>query len=190
MMKRKEKFATFIFVTMLFVVHHYFFYPPVVEEGRTEDSLYAIGNAVSTGNTIRIQEEVMRYLSDNIKIDLEITYTGFAKNADEEHKPAISYDFTYGMFHAYLRNLLGSLTDYRFHATVDSFQIDGDWDSAQAIFIASGSAIGTARFVTKLRKTRFHFDAVCAADLDLTGSHPVARRLDCKMYLPKPQPLS
>jgi len=185
---RKEQFSVVFFVVTLLAVHHYFFYPPVVEERRANDSLYNLHALVAAGDRQHIQDGIMRYLSEDTYIRLEVTYTGLQNN-DGESKPAIAYEFNKSLFKSYLGNMLSSLSNFAFAGTVQDFDISGDWKTAKATIVARGAAQGKSRFMTKQMNVRFSFDAICEADLNLTGSQPLAQKLNCKLFVPPSNPL-
>lgn len=185
----RQQLSAIILFGMVATVHHYFFYPPVVERDRTEAGLHAITNAVSTGDVGRIREEALHYLSDDAEIRLDITYTSLEEDG-ESSKPAISYDFKKSLFSAYLNNLFRSLSGFTFYAQVQDFRIDKDWDTANVLIVSGGSAVGQSRFMTRARMSRFSFEAACSAHLILTGSRPVADKVKCQLFVPRPAPVS
>ena len=188
-MKRKEQFSVVLFVVMLLVVHHYFFYPPVTEERRTSDALYDLNYLVASGDANRIQEGVMRYLADDVRIRLEISYETTDPDR-EESKPAVIYEFSKPLFKAYLFNLLRSLDKVEFTGYLSEFAISPDWKEARSMIESRGSAGGSSRFMTKLRNVRFFYEALCSVQLSLTASKPVAKEIDCRMLMRKPEALA
>jgi hypothetical protein len=188
-MKRKEQLSVVLFVVMLLVVHHYFFYPPVTEERRTADALYDINRLVASGDFDRIQEGVMRYLAEDGRIRLEISYETTDQDS-EESKPAVTYEFSKTLFKAYLFNLLRSLDKVAFAGYLSEFAISPDWKEARSVIESRGSADGASRFMTKLRNVRFYYDAVCTVQLSLAASRPVAKEIDCRMLMRKPEALT
>lgn len=184
----KPQLSVILVLAVIALIRHYFFYAPVVERRHTEDSLRALQQAVAAGDTARLRATTMQYLSDDAHIHLEIFYTHF-ENEKDNAKPAITYDFTKGLFDSYLTNLFGSLSGFTFQGQVKEFTIGKDWDRAKTVMVSTGSAVGTSRFMARERAARFSFSAICEVELELTGDNPIAREVDCRMFTPRPQPL-
>lgn len=167
-------------------LYYSFFYPPNVLKKRTEAALQSFAESVATKNRAKIRESLKALLSDDAKIQLNISF--FSIIQTNANKP-IKQDFTKDAFITFIDNVLYPLTDYSYTPILENFTLAEDEQTAAVMFTSKQWADGASLFGGFSVDTRTSADANCTGEVRFTDEMAQLSQATCAVSLrtvPKP----
>ncbi len=184
-----KNLITILLLVVVFIgagLYYSFAYPPNVLKKRTDAALQSFAESVATKDRAKISESLKTLLTDDAKIQLNISFFSFIQaNAN---KP-ITQDFNKDTFISFIDNVLYPLIDYSYTPTLENFTLSEDEQTASVTFTSKQWADGAALFGGVAVDTRTSADATCEGQVRFAGDKAQLAQAVCAMTLrtaPKP----